>query len=322
MMIDIKNLDKLTPAQRAQFNSLLEQFPQLESKMDTSRELNTPTKQEQAPAPQINEEMDYSNFMSPSIQEKPLEINKENLPSLKFEESPSFGSLDREEDKPLTKEEKAAKEERVKQARVKAAVAAGQAPEVASFSPEGKVHPILTKLRATVGLRSVQKPIIVNVGGCNYSMRPLDRGAISNATALAMSTTTNPILYQTTLESALVAYSIVAIDNVPLIDIFSIPITEKVDGKTVSILSLKREEMAAEAFYTEIMKSPNELTETLSTYYQQNFPLLNLFGEGKAKFVCPEADCLQSRIDDQDAVCYCPIHGEKMTREDSLPNPS
>jgi hypothetical protein len=80
--------------------------------------------------------------------------------------------------------------------------------------------------------------------------------------------------------------------------------------------------MAAEAFYTEIMKSPNELTETLSTYYQQNFPLLNLFGEGKAKFVCPEADCLQSRIDDQDAVCYCPIHGEKMTREDSLPNPS
>jgi hypothetical protein len=215
MMIDIKNLDKLTPAQRAQFNSLLEQFPQLESKMDTSRELNTPTKQEQAPAPQINEEMDYSNFMSPSIQEKPLEINKENLPSLKFEESPSFGSLDREEDKPLTKEEKAAKEERVKQARVKAAVAAGQAPEVASFSPEGKVHPILTKLRATVGLRSVQKPIIVNVGGCNYSMRPLDRGAISNATALAMSTTTNPILYQTTLESALVAYSIVAIDNVP-----------------------------------------------------------------------------------------------------------
>jgi hypothetical protein len=61
--------------------------------------------------------------------------------------------------------------------------------------------------------------------------------------------------------------------------------------------------------------------EGLGIYYQQEFPPLNLIGAGKAKFMCPAEACLQSRIADRDAACFCPVHGEKMAREDLLPNP-
>jgi len=322
-MIDIKNLEHLTAQQREQFNNLLNQFPHLDSKMDTSRELNTPSKTDAepqfiTPPTQLTEELDYSNFMAPI----PPPVNsrpRDAIPSIKVNaKDSSFKSLEQEEERPRTQDEEANYQKEVKQNRVRAAVASGQPPEIAKFNTEGKTHPILQKMRATVGLRSLQKPTVVNVGGCNYSMRPLDRMAVTNATALAMTTTSNPVLYQSYLESALVAYAIVEIDGVPVVDIFSIP-HEDVDKKHINIE--RQKELAAEAMYAELMASPNELVESLSTHYQQEFPVLNLLGEGKAKFMCPEASCLQTRIVDADAVCYCPIHGDKMAREDMIPNP-
>ena len=320
-MLDIKNLEKLTTEQRAQFDALLSQFPHLNSKMETSRELNTPSKFEQEKIPQplaVDNEIDYSTFM-PEPTERT--IKKEEFPNLKINpDDASFASLSHEvEIRKPTPEELAKKEQVRKQQQVKAAIAAGQSPEIAGFNTEGKAHPVLQKLRATVGLRSMQEPVVVDIGGCRYSMRPLDRRAITNATVFAMSMTHNPIMYETNLETAIIAYSVVAIDNVPLTDVFSIPTA---DLENTSYTQLRREEMAAEALYTELLKSPNELIETLGTYYQQEFPVLNLIGAGKAKYLCPAAQCLQSRIADLDATCYCPVHGGKMAREDQIPNPS
>lgn len=325
-MIDISNLDKLSPEKKAQFNALLEQFPHLDSKMETARELNTPTKDEMkfvVPPTQRGEEMDYTNFLPNT--EKNIDVPKrDNLPSIKVDPKSSKLSFDvvEEEKKPRSREDESEHAEQIQKQRIKKAVAAGQYPEIAGFNPEGKTHPILQKLRATVGLRSSQKPITVNIGGCNYSIRAVDRMNMANATALAVSVTTNPVLYQTNIESAIVAYSVVAIDGVPLPEIFSIPTENVIDGKLQSVTFLQREEMAAEAFCTELMQSPNELTEALSIYYQQNFPILSLLGEGKSKFICPVGECLQSRVDNWDIICYCPVHGEKMVREELLPNPS
>ncbi len=300
-MIDLKNLDKLSKDQREQFDALLDQFPHLNSKMESSRELNTPTKIE-------NTEMDYSNFMGDDAY---VPVSKSDLPKLNINENQSFlTSFDK-------KEENVQAQEKEEAQRVKAAVNAGQPREVATFSPEGKVHPILQKLRATVGLRSVQEPTVINIGGCDYSLKALDRNSAAHATVLAATTTNNAMLYDTNLETAIIAFSVVAIDGVPLFDIFSI--SQEVNGNKLT--HMQREEKASEAFYVELLKSPNELVEALSIYYQQQFPSLNLLGEGRAKFLCPVGNCLQSRITEFDATCYCPVHGEKMAREDLLPNP-
>jgi hypothetical protein len=327
-MIDLKNLDKLSPEQRNQFNALLEQFPHLDSKMQTSRELNTPSKSEVD-----GDEIDYSNFTLPSsdVKTSGSTNNRDLLPKLKVnpEESLFTSSLSSEDDDedivaPHSKEAAERKKEQERARRVQVAVKAGQPYEVASFNPEGKAHPVLQKLRATVGLRSVQKPVVCNVGGCNYSMRPLDRANIANATVLALTTTTNQLLYESNLESAIIAYSVVAIDDVPLMDIFSIPKSDIFAGDQTptELTTLQREEKAANAFYMELLRSPNELVEALGVYYQQEFPPLTLLSNGKSKFLCPEANCLQARIADYDAVCYCPAHGVQMAREDLLPNPS
>ena len=328
-MIDITNLDKLTPEQKNQFTALLDQFPHLGSIMESARELNTPSKMEDTtkyiqPPMEMAEEMDYSSFL-PSSDDVKSTPNRDSIPTMKvnYETSP-FRSLEQpEEQKPLTKaEEEVRKDQRQKQ-RVQAAVAAGQPLEIAKFSPTGKTHPVLQKLRATVGLRSVREPVVVNLGGCNYSLRPLDRSHITQATMLAATTTSNSLLYQTNLEVAIVAYSVVAIDGVPTVDIFSIPMEEYVpeEERSTPMNELRREEKAAEALYAELLSSPNELVEGLGIYYQQEFPPLNLMGSGKAKFLCPAPQCLQSRITDSDADCFCPVHGEKMAREDQLPNP-
>jgi len=333
-MIDLKNLDKLNPEQKAQFNALLDQFPHLNSKMETSRELRTPTVLEEEkkfiqPPLQTTEEVDYSNFSTPAPSAPLPKKPKSEIPQIKIDpNSPSamFSSFEKEDEKPkLTEEEVKEIQEEKKQQRIEAAVAAGQPPEIAKFSDKGKIHPILQKMRATVGLRSVQDPVIVDLGGCKYSMRPLDRSNIAQATVLAATTTTNTLVYETNLEAAIIAFSVVAIDHVPIVDIFSIPTEELAveEGKPpVRLTHLQREERAARELYLELLRSPNELVEGLGIYYQQEFPPLSLIGKGKSKFLCPAEDCLQSRIADSDSDCYCPVHGEKMAREDLIPSPS
>jgi hypothetical protein len=331
-MIDLKNLDKLSPEQRTHFQALLDTFPHLESKMVTARELNTPTKIEadkttvnfkspEAPKPDDNE-LDYSNFM-PS--ENPIErpINKEAIPSLKIDPKNSnfFQSFETEEEKKTPEQVEAEKETREEQ-QVKTRMASGQPREVATFKTEGKAHPVLQKFRASLGMRSTQPPSILTLGGCDYHVKALDRTGVANAVFLAVTTTSQQALYDTKLETAIIAYAVVAIDKVPLADIFNIASEEVIpSGETVVIDKGRRADLATQAFYQELLASPNEIVESLSTFYQQEFPQLSLLGEGKVRYLCPEANCMHSRIADVNTTWYCPQHGVILASEGNLPNP-
>jgi hypothetical protein len=316
-MIDLKNLDKLTPEQRTHFDALLDQFPHIKSK--AGDKLDTPTKQELDPNDELTygdisspmaesikheEEIDYSTFQVPKAE--PVKRNPDDFATIKVDENsqPSF-------EQAIVKEEE-------EKAEVKPLVAP-PVEKTPQFSTEGKVHPVLQKMRAALGSRSGQLPVEVEIGGCTYGMQALDRESIANATALAMSNTTNQTLYDANLEAAIIAFSIATIDKVPLTDLFNIP--EKYeDGKP--ILIKPRKIMAAENMFIELLASPNELVETLGIYYQQHFPALSLIDERKGKFMCPVANCLQFRIADKGSDNYCPAHGDKMVEEDDLPNPS
>lgn len=192
-------------------------------------------------------------------------------------------------------------------------------PTKPQFSPEGKAHPILQKMRAALGSKLGNLPVDVAIGGCTYGLQALDRNAMAQATSLALSITTNQTLYDANLETALISFSIVYIDKVPLVDIFDIPKNHD-DG--TFILKSDREILAAHAMFAELLASPNELVESLGIYYQQHYPMLSLLEEGKGRYMCPEPKCMQFRIAEMGSDNYCPVHGKKMLEEDELPNPS
>lgn len=315
-MIDLKNLDKLTPDQRTHFNALLDQFPHLKSK--AGDKLNTPTKQELDPDDDFSyggiatmpeaseEEIDYTTFQLPKTE--PVKRDPKDFPSIKVGEG--VGNSPLSFDQPIVKEEG--------KVEVKPLVAP-PVEKSPNFSTEGKIHPVLLKMRAALGSRASQLPVEVEIGGCTYGLQALDREGVANATSLAMSNTTNQTLYDANLEASIIAFGLVTIDKVPLIDLFKIPDTYA-DGKI--ILLKQRKIMACEYMFIELLASPNELVETLGIYYMQHFPVLSLLDDRKGKFMCPVANCLQFRIADKESDNYCPVHGDKMTEEDDLPNPS
>lgn len=324
-MIDLKNLDKLDPEERAQFDALLANFPQLQPK--EGNKLNTPTKMELDPynklsyenlesrptapatapatAPTQEDELDYASFAVPKSE--PLVRNKEDLPQLKISDgssvpTKSFDATSTE----VKKEEVQPRQDNTRKPK-----------QSNLFSPEGKTHPVLQKMRAALGSKIAVKPIDVSLGGCVYSLQVLDRSSMAQATVLATAATSDPSLYDVNLETALIAFALVAIDNVPLVDIFDIP-THRDD---TFIHKRERETLAAQAMFSELLASPNELVEGLGVYYQQYYPMLSLLEEGKSKFMCPEPHCMQFRIAELSSDNYCPLHGQKMTSEEDLPNP-
>lgn len=329
-MIDIKNLDSLTPEQRDQFNNLLSQFPHLDSKMDSSRELNTPTKREmqgggeptsRQPRTPQSEEMDYSSFILPNDEEPSRDdrlrqdgpYRRNEMPSIRVNPEESFLTSFDKEKKETSEENKKQQQEMLR----KVAEESGIPPEIATFKADGKVHPVLQKFRATLGMRSSQPPLVFELGGSRYGMRALDRQGVVSATTLA-ATQGTPLSYEHNLEVSIVAFSVMTLDGVPLYDVFSIPARDD-SGREVP--KLQREEMAATSFYLELLKSPNELVEALGTFYLQEFPPLTLLNKDSAKYMCPEANCLQTRIAERGSRCYCPVHGTLMAQDDMLPNP-
>ena len=189
------------------------------------------------------------------------------------------------------------------------------------FSPVGKVHPILQKMRVAIGLPlSPTEFPKIELAGCKYSMKQIDRVSIVNALSVASaSSASNPALYDGNLEVAIIAYAIMEIDGVPIEVIFDSP--EKADGgRTLS--QDDRHAHAADLLFLELQHSKGGLVDALSTFYQQEFPELSLLGAALEKFVCPVANCLKTRLDAVGAVCYCTAHGAQMVREGDLPNPS
>lgn len=318
-MIDLNNLDKLSPQQREQFNDLLKQFPHLEPKLKPSRELNTPSRQEMLEQGLADEnELDYSDFLTPDQPTKKRELSKKDLPQIKVDpQKRSFMSSFEDEDreKEIKEALKPKKENRKRKSEKE------PEREKEEFSPVGKVHPILQKMRMSMGLKR-QETVSITLGGCEYTFRALDRKSVAQATSLASNYVDNPVLYTTTIEEALLAYSIIEIDRVPVSVIFDIPRSKIEKGVEYPIYEVERDQLAAKEMFHEIRKLPPEVVENLGIFYRQEFPPLQILGADKTKFLCPEPYCMQSRIASVTETCYCPVHGTEMQREESLPNPS
>jgi len=310
-MIDLENFDKLPPEMQKQFSELLKQHPQLESKLKgASHELNTPTKFENMASEDDDPNvMDYSGLdLDDAPQEKP------KAPTLRVSQEPTAEEID--------KEERRAKVATKKKKQAKMAEEMKQPEEVANFSPVGKQHPILKKLRASLGMRTYKQTVKAEIGGLTYEMAPIVRESMTKAVTLAAINSLNDAEFRSNQDLAIVSFSVVSIDGVPLTEVFSIP-KEKVeeDGSTLPLNEFQRQDQGAYALFHELKDSPPELADALIVYYQQEFPVKDLLGPGKVATLCPEANCNYTRIISDEEEAYCPYHGAKMAREDQLPDP-
>lgn len=310
-MIDLDNFDKLPPDMQKQFSELLKQHPQLESKLKgASHELNTPTKLENMARDADPNVMDYSAL---DLGDEPAPQTPK-APTLRVSQEPTAEEMD--------KEERRAKVASKKKKQAKMAEELKQPEEVANFSPVGKQHPILKKLRASLGMKTYQQTVKADIGGLVYELAPIVRDSMTKAVTLAAINSLNDAEFRANQDLAVVSFAVVSIDGVPLTEVFSIP-KEKIedDGSTLPLTEFQRKDQGAYALFHELKDSPPELADALITYYQQEFPAKDLLGPGKVAALCPEANCNYTRIVSEEEDAYCPYHGSKMAREDQLPDP-
>jgi len=317
---DLQHLDQLSPEQRQQFDQLLDQFPQLASKMDTARQLNTPgAAQRQAPPPpprpSIDQVLDYRDFEQPAAPPRQPPVD---IPKIQIDPANNmFGSFTPEEEQPKDKAPKA------KAPAPKPQEPSVQPPEIRGFSPQGKLHPVLAKLRTTLGMTGLKPPYVVSVGGMLYEMHALARGEVSRASVMAAMASLNDQEFKYKIENAITAFAVDKIDGVPTADVFQVP-TSRVDdvGVTIQLLTYERRELGAQQLFDFLDQSPSELTDTLAQHYNQEFPPLELIEKDKKTARCGAPNCQYTRIIPLGDDSYCPYHGVKLADEDALPNPS
>ncbi len=110
--------------------------------------------------------------------------------------------------------------------------AAPQAP----VEPPSKDHPILGRLRRNFGLDSV--PMVeVPIGDQVFTMRVLELSAVSQALRFADTLTMTPRENAIMVEIGIVSFSVIAIDGVPLWEVFDAPIP---DADTVVVEGARR----------------------------------------------------------------------------------
>jgi hypothetical protein len=191
------------------------------------------------------------------------------------------------------------------------------------FSTKGKVHPVLSRVRNSLGMDSYEKPFVAVVGGVSYELCRLKREEIIQATSLASMKSKGEAEIRGNVEVAVIAYAVAKIDGVALSEVFEVPhkdfryATKRVENLTES----ERHEMAAVAFFDFIKEAPNELTETLVSYYEQQYPPLSLLEKDKTTALCPAENCQHKMIIGRQENRFCPQHGQALVKEDSLENP-
>lgn len=306
-VIDLENFDKLPPEMQEQFAELLKQHPHLDSKLKSpAHELNTPTKLAEA---DDENQIDYSNMSLDDIPQP--QTTRPKTPTLRFQ---------REYDEEAEAEKVEAEVKKTQQQKKEAPQP--QPEYVANFSPVGKQHPVLKKLRASLGMGVYQKPFLAEVGGLVYEMLPLSRDTMTQAVTLAATNSLNDTEFRANQDVAIIAFSVQKIDQVPMVEVFSIADHDiEAKGTKIPLTMLQRKEKAANLFFHELKDSPPELADALISYYQQEFPPKSLLGENKITAYCPEANCTYQRILEENEDGYCPFHGAQLAKESELPNP-
>lgn len=289
--IDLAKLDSLPPELRQQAEMLLEQFPQLrKDKIEKKVETTTPI------TPKVDEQtIDYSSFNPQETLPPPA--SKPHVAEIKID--PKLSSFGPEE-----KEEAAVEEQKPRQKN--------------EFSPVGKVHPVLAKMRATLGMTTQTAEYVAEIGGVHYTLVALDNFLATKALVLAASNSTSEIEYKINSELAGISYACTHIDHIPLETVFSI--ADKMNDHTLT--PTERQDLAASEMYRFLKGSPPQFSDLLLQFHKQEFPAINLLSKNTDIAYCPAENCQYSRIIEKEAKLYCPYHGEILVEEGVLPNPS
>lgn len=327
--IDSKNLHKLPPEQRKQFEELLKAYPQvnMNSKMETARELNTPAAQEMKKSlrPSIQtsiaeDELDLSDVHEQQeAQRQASSTSPKVLGEMRVDPAQSNYQSIRETDKA----------EEAYRRREDLATPARKTEEepkkkTTKFSPIGKKHPVMLKMRQSLGLDDLEKAVPVVVSGVEYELHRLNRSDIIKASALASMRSNDDVQLKSNIESALIAYGIKKIDKVPVEDVFEVPYREVkyATGREEELAPPERQSKGHQLLFEFLIDSPTELTEILVVHYEQNFQPLSLLADEQTMALCPEANCRHRAIIAKDDNRFCPYHGSELKKESQLPNPS
>jgi len=323
--VKMGDLDKLGPEERKQFENLMTQFPHLRSKIEVSRELNTGTPPPQPSPPS------YSTTPAIDSSDLPegLEIDWDQLNAAPSSaathlgtgrhggESPyNQGSFQQEEEEKQVEQNRRRQEEQ-KQERA-------PTPEAKPvFKPEGKIHPVLSKIRTTLGMDGAEKTASIKVGDSTYKMKRLSREEIIKLTGYASMRSVSDAELRGNVEMSLVSFAVQEIDGVPMVNIFDVPLEEYsyVIKKNTAMAPQERRERASQAFFDLLKEAPNELTDTLLQFYEQEFPSLNLLDRNLTQALCPESGCNFKSLIGKEEKRFCPVHGKELFKEGDLPNP-
>jgi len=346
---DIDDISKLTPEQKDQFSRLLDQFPELDTKQ---RELNTPFMQDMKAqgkpiiggnnnVRQANQEQHKQNFLNNienddsildyndferDYTEEPKVKSRVATAQIDPDNRMFKGSIDTEDE--LDEQREQARAQKATFIRKNNVIVDENNQRVLQeekipFSTQGKEHPILSKMRASLGLVSSEDIKSVDVGGVKYTMKRVTREILARVTGFVSFRAETAEEFTTNYETAILAWAVQEIDNVSKELVFNIPDKETdLEGKTRHLTTIQKHDKASEELYRFLNNSPNELIQALSAYYEQEFPSVNLLGPNRTFAICPEPNCTYKRILPRGEVGYCTYHGVELVSEADLPNPS
>jgi len=324
--IDTKNLHKVPEEQRKQFEELLKAYPQIniKSKMETARELNTPAAQDlkkgiKPPQPPVAEdELDLSAIQEQQDYQKEYTPKNRALGEMKVDHAHSnYQSI---------KAEEKAEEQYQKRHEEPSVPVAEQTPKkkTTKFSPIGKQHPVMAKMRHSLGLDNLETILPAIVSGVTYELHRLVRSDIIKASALANLKSKDEIELKSNIESALIAYATKKIDGVALEDVLDAPLKELKysTGKEEALTPAERVDKGHQLFYGFLVDSPTEFTDLLVVHYEQHYQPLSLLADDQQVALCPDANCKHKAIIAKNDKRFCPYHGSELRKEVDLPNPS
>jgi hypothetical protein len=323
MTVKVGDFSKMSPEEQKQFQSLLQKFPELRSKMDTARELNTGTNPFDAPA-EDDGTLDFEAIEKEQREAEAKPVAPTHLGAVTIDPESDFGSkslVSKEEQAELEHKQRAEYEKRHAKDQPKPKPA--EAPKQPEFHTEGKLHPVLVRARKTLGMDVPETKTVVTVGDVNYTMRRLDRDEVIKATSLATLNCATDLELRGNIEAAIISYSVREMDGVLTEDVFEVPREEysPLLKRSAMLSGPERHDRAAKKFFAFLKEAPNELNTTLVAYYEQEFPALNLFGKGHTQGYCPAPECQFKAVIDKGVKRYCPLHGGVLVPEEALPNP-
>jgi hypothetical protein len=330
----------MTPEQQAQYQEFLKAYPQLASKMDTSRQMNTPLVEavkkgevEGRPLPlnrdgSVNHAAIRDDDEMPDVdaieaeQKAPRPFRDRPLGTMQIspqEETRSIERADEERDRRL--------KERMRRERDEEGYEEPPRPpkqKKGEFSPVGKRHPVLQRVRQSLGMGELEHSETITLHGINYALRRLTREGIAKAVSLATYKVEDESMLRSYIETAIIAHATATIDGVELTEVFDVPLREYSSAKgREDVLSMEqRRSRAAREMFDLLIDGPSELTDALVVFYEQHFPAMNFLPEGTSLALCPASGCAYKAIVPVSEDRYCPIHGDKLHKEEALPNPS